>query len=191
MDSLDDQFVTIARVVKPQGRRGEVIAEPHTNVREQFTVSSKMQAICTGGIRRELQLEEHWFHKQRIVFKFRGVDTIDQAEQLRGCELQIARRELIELKSGSYYVGELTGCSVFDRGTEVGEVVGVQFGAGEAPLLVVRGKNGDELLVPFAEQYVVRTDVRRKVIEMSLPERLLELNAPLSAEEKQAQRRSG
>ena len=68
----------------------------------------------------------------------------------------------------------------------IGAVSDVQFGAGEAPLLVVKGER--EYLVPYAEEFLKRTDFERRRIEMELPEGLLEAQAPLSAEEKQRQK---
>jgi 16S rRNA processing protein RimM len=135
-----------------------------------------------------LELEAHWFHKGRVVLKFRGVDSISQAEELRGVELQIPRSQLLRLETGSYYVDELVGCALINRGSEVGSVAGLQFGAGEAPLLVVRGPQGEEFLVPLAQEYLVQVDLSSRRIEMALPDRLLELDAPLSEEEKRMQR---
>jgi 16S rRNA processing protein RimM len=187
---VNEEFVSLARVVRPQGRRGEVIAEPHTNLREQFAATGRMHVVDASGKRKSLELEAHWYHKGRVVLKFRGVDSINQAEELRGCELQVPRTELMALAGGSHYVSELVGCTVFDRDRKVGEVTGVQFGAGEAPLLIVRGGEARELLIPFAQEFLLAADVAGKRIEMALPERLLELDAPLSEQEKQAQRRS-
>jgi 16S rRNA processing protein RimM len=184
----NEEFVSIARVVRPQGRRGEVVAEPLTNVRAQFSASTELHARNSKGDRRRLELEAHWFHKDRVVLKFRGVDSITQAEELRGCDLDVPRRELLTLEAGSYYVDQLVGCSLFDRGKQIGVVSGIQFGAGEAPLLVVAA-DGKELLIPFAQEFVVAADIAARRIEMNLPERLLELDAPLSEEEKRAQRR--
>lgn len=180
----------MARVVRPQGRRGEVIAEPYTNVPEQFAATRRVHVLDAGGKRKTLEVEAHRYHKGRVVLKFRGVDSINQAEELRGCELQVPRSELMSLESGSHYVSELIGCTVFDRDRKVGEVAGVQFGAGEAPLLIVRGSEARELLIPFAREFLLAADVTGKRIEMALPERLLELDASLNEEEKQAQRRS-
>jgi 16S rRNA processing protein RimM len=185
---VNDQFVTVARVVKPQGRRGEVIAELHTNVREQLAASRNMEAVDSTGKKRALEVEAHWFHKGRVVLKFRGVDSISQAEELRGADLQIPRSQLLQLEAGSYYVDDLVGCAVINRGSEVGSVAGVQFGAGEAPLLVVRGPQLKEFLVPLAQEYLVQVDVSGRRVEMALPDKLLELDAPLSEEEKRAQR---
>ena len=70
----------------------------------------------------------------------------------------------------------------------LGTVAEVQFGAGEAPLLVVRGNDERELLIPYAEEFLKAADFRQRLIEMELPEGLLELGAPLSQEEKQQQK---
>lgn len=127
-----------------------------------------------------------------FVLKFRGVDSISQAEGLVGCELQIPAAERAPLEPGAAYVSDLVGCSVWDltRGPEsaaVGAVADVQFGAGEAPLLVVRsGKK--EFLIPFAAEYLCRLDLPGRRLEMALPEGLLDVDAPLTDEEKRRQR---
>lgn len=150
-----------------------------------------MFALDKQGQRRELQVEEFWPHQGRIVLKFAGVVSIGDAETLVGCEIQIPQAERVELEPGAAYVSDLVGCTVFalERGgvRELGKVDDVDFSAGEAPLLVVRaGKR--ELLLPFATEFVKSLDTSAKRIEMVLPEGLLELDAPLSDEEKQQQR---
>ena len=87
----------MARVIRPQGRRGEVIAEPRTNMREQFALSRIMSAVDPAGRRRELKVETHRFHQGRVVLKFLGVESISQAEELRDCELEVRRSELLAL----------------------------------------------------------------------------------------------
>ena len=130
-----------------------------------------------------------------MVLKFAGVDSISDAEQLAGMELQIPQEQRVELEAGAAYVSDLVGCEVLvhtaDGLAVIGSVGDVQFGAGEAPLLVVKGKHGDheqEYLVPYAEAFLKRTDLERRRIEMELPEGLLEAQAPLSSEEKQRQK---
>ena len=92
------------------------------------------------------------------------------------------------LQAGWNYVSDLVGCSVLDHGREIGRIEDVQFGAGEAPLLIVRDAAARLLEIPFAEAYLDGVDVERKQVRMKLPEGLLEVNAPLTAEEK---RRAG
>ena len=175
-------------MVKTQGRHGEVAAAILTDFPERFAERRRLFAVQESGARRELRLENFWPHKERLVLKFAGVDSIDDAQALVGCEIQIPREERAALEEGSAYVGDLAGCRVMAGGREIGVVADVQFGAGEAPLLVVRAEK-QEFLIPLAAAYVRRADTAAKLIEMDLPEGMLELDAPLSKEEKEAQKK--
>jgi len=177
--------------VKTQGRHGEVAVEVHSDVPDRFQPGLKLFALSKDEIRRELQIEELWPHKNYLVLKFASVDSISDAEELLGSELQVPRRQRAQLESGLTYVSDLIGCVVFDNGREIGKVEDVRFGAGEAPLLIVKtGKK--EYEIPYAEAYLESVSLEQKQIKMRLPEGMLELDAPLTAEEKQQQgKRSG
>lgn len=184
-----DEFVTLARVVKTQGRIGEVGAKLFTDFPERFASRKRLYALGEDGRRQELALEDHWFHKDLVVLKFKGVDSINDAEKLLRCEIQIPRSERAALDAGTFYSGDLNGCEVYDQGRKIGTIREVQSGAGEAPLLVIQGEK--EYLVPFVAEYIEKIALEQKRVEMNLPEGMLELDAPLSAEEKQRQRDSG
>jgi len=142
----------------------------------------------TQDLRRELQVEDLWPHKGLLVLKFAGVDSISDAETLVGAELQVPRSQRAKLETGWTYVSDLAGCVVFDHGREVGRIEDVQFGAGEAPLLIVTSEAGKKFDVPFAEAYLQAVDVARRQVRMDLPEGMLEINAPVTADERQEQR---
>jgi len=187
------EFVTIARVSKTQGRHGEVAATLLTDFPELFATRKKLFALgasaaqggTSGSARRKLDLDEHWFHKGMVVLKFAGVDSISDAETLVGSEIQVPRSERATLGSDEFYVSDLAGCMVTDSGREIGRVKDVQFGSGEAPLLVIEGEK--EYLVPFAAAYIQKIVLEQKRLEMKLPEGMLELDAPLGQEEKRRQ----
>lgn len=186
------EFITLARVVKTQGRYGEVAAELHSDVPDRFHDGMKLLALAeSGDRRRELEVESFWPHKGLLVFKFRGVDSISAAETLVGEELQVPCAERGQLERGWTYVSDLVGCLVLDHDREIGRLESVQLGAGEAPLLIVADGNGKKFDVPFAEAYLDAVDVKRKQVRMKLPEGMLEINAPMTAEEKQQQREQG
>lgn len=169
--------------MKPQGRRGEVAAELHTDFPERLAERTRLFGLTPQGERRELELEGFWPHKGRVVLKFRGVDSISEAEALAGWEVQIPAAERTQLEPGAVYVSDLLGCTVIAEGRELGTVADVDFGAGSAPLLVVReGKK--EYLLPFAEEFVEAVDLAQKRLNLRLPEGLLELDAPLTAQER-------
>jgi 16S rRNA processing protein RimM len=176
-------------VVKTQGRRGEVAVEILSDVPDRFAVGMKLLALPreSGASRRQLEVEDLWPHKGLLVLKFAGVDSISEAEALVGCELQVPRSQRSELQAGWNYVSDLVGCEVLDQGREIGRIEDVQFGAGEAPLLIVRDAGAQLVEIPFAEAYLDSVDVERKQVRMKLPEGLLEVNAPLTVEEKREQ----
>jgi 16S rRNA processing protein RimM len=179
-------FITIARVMKVQGRRGEVLTELHTDFPERFEQRRTLYAWQPGGQRRQLQLAEYWPHKGGMVLKFEGVDSIEEAEALLRSEIQIPATERAELEAGACYVSDLLGCRVlnFDAlnaDAELGQVVDVNFGAGAAPLLIVKNEDGREFMIPFVESFTKKLDLQGKRIEMQLPEGMLELDAPLGS----------
>lgn len=192
-------FVTLARVVKTQGRRGEVAAEVHSDVPERFVEGMRLFALLADRsresdaaekeVRREVMVESLWPHKELLVLKFAGVDSISNAEALVGAELQVPRSERAGLEPGWNYIHDLVGCAVFDSGNEIGRIEDVQFGAGEAPLLIVVGAAGKKFDVPFADAYLEAMDTSRREVRMKLPDGLLAVNEPLTAEEKSEQAR--
>jgi 16S rRNA processing protein RimM len=181
-------FITLARVVKTQGRRGEVAGEIYSDVPGRFALGMRLLALPRepNKTRRELEVQDFWPHKGLLVFKFAGVDSISEAETLVGCELQVPQSQRSELQAGWNYVSDLVGCSVLDRGRDIGRIEDVEFGAGEAPLLIV-GDVARRVEIPFAEAYLDSVDLERRQVRMNLPEGLLEVNAPLTAEEKREQ----
>jgi 16S rRNA processing protein RimM len=185
-----EEFITVARVLGPQGRQGEVAVESHTDMPERFKAGLKLLALEKTGSRRELLLENFWPHKSHLVLKFAGIDTISGAETLSGCELQVKRSERAPLEAGCSYVSDLIGCTVFNADRMIGKIADVRLGAGEAPLLIIR-VDRKELEIPYAAVYLESIDVDRKEVKMVLPEGMLDLDAPLSEEEKQQQRKGG
>lgn len=177
-----EDWVTLAVVIKTQGRRGEVAVESHTDVPDRFQQDMRLWALQKDGQRREVTIEDFWPHKNLLVLKFRGIETINDAEPLVRAELQLHGSERAKLEPGWTYLSDLVGCTVFDGEREIGEINDVQFGAGEAPLLIVRSEAKSGKLpyeIPFAEAYLDKLDLERKQVRMKLPEGLLEVNAPL------------
>jgi 16S rRNA processing protein RimM len=187
--SESTEFITLARVVKTQGRHGEVAAEVHSDVPNRFAEGMKLSALSkSGDSRREVEIEDLWPHKGLLVLKLAGIDSISDAETLIGSELQVPRTERAQLERGWNYVSDLVGCTVFDHGIEIGRIEDVQLGAGEAPLLIVAGTGGKNYDVPFAEAYLEGVDLPQRQVRMKLPDGMLEINAPMTAEEKVLQK---
>jgi 16S rRNA processing protein RimM len=178
--------VLLARIRKPQGRKGEVFAEILTDFPDKFKerrqlwlLSAQGSAAAAAVAPRQVELLNHWLHKGGVVLHFAGVDSITAAEALKGMTVAIPREERAELGEDEVYVGDLIGCVLVDvAGAEpaiVGEIENIDRSGGAAPLLVVRGAKG-EVLVPFTKSYLRKVDLVARRVEMELPAGLVDLS---------------
>ncbi len=173
-------WLRVALVVRPQGRTGEVLAELLTDFPERFTDNPRVWLrLDEGSSTREARVERWRLHGRRIVFKLAGVDTMNDAEALRGHELLVPWAERRALDEDEVYVAELAGCTLVDArtGASVGTVADVDEASGAGTLLVVERTGAGELLVPFVKAFAPRWDLEARVLTMELPEGLLELDA--------------
>ena len=187
--SASTGWVWIARVKRTQGRKGEVFAEILTDFPEKFAERRRLWLLggdpaapktpC-GENPREVELVHHWLHKGGVVLQFAGVDSISAAEELAGLIVAIPQAERAPLGTDEIYIGDLIGCRLVDvsgaEPTVIGEIADVDRSAGPVAILVVSGKSDDEILIPFAKDYLRRIDMDSKLVEMALPEGLVELN---------------
>jgi 16S rRNA processing protein RimM len=175
-------FLAVARIARPQGRRGEVAAEILTDFPERFENLRSAWLQRPGSEPEAVEVEDAWPHKGRIILKFSGVDSISDADRLRGRLVLVPQEEKVKLPSGSYFVEDLTGCRVLrkvgESTEEVGMVTEVEH-TGGADLLHVAppGDAKRVLLIPLAESICTRIDIEAKTIWIDPPEDLLELNS--------------
>ncbi len=166
-------LVAIARIVRTRGIRGETVAELLTDFPERFDGLRDISAKFPDGRVEELSLERHWFQNGRIVLKFAGIDTVEDAEKLRGAEICIDEADAVELDEGEFFDWQLEGCAaVTIDGTELGKVKEL-LRTGGTELLVIEG-DGREYLIPFAESICTEVDIDGKKITVDPPEGLLE-----------------
>ena len=199
MSELSEQkYVTVARILRTRGNKGEVAAELLTDFPERLPQIEELFLRAESGARRVVLLRAFWIdrnHPGMGVFHFEDVESISAAEKLRGLEVQIPFEQRAVLPSGSYFVTDLIGCSVFEIAAAIspvssspcsladapawlGKVRDVYFpGEGQrgTPLLSLDTASG-ELLVPLAEDICQRLDVAARRIEVRLPEGLRDLN---------------
>ncbi|SEB40123.1 ribosome maturation factor RimM [Terriglobus roseus] len=188
MTQNSKEWVTLARVVRPQGRRGEVLCDLFTDFPDQFKDRPEVSLLTPGGLRTDGFVEDHWMpvgrSAGRIVLKLRGSESIQEAEDLGKSEVQIAADERVALDDQTYYVNDLIGCVLTDGETEIGTVDDMHFPQDPqgkrietaAAIFVVTRANGDEVMIPFANDFVAKIDITAKRIEMQLPHGLVDMN---------------
>ena len=173
-------WLRVARIVRPQGHRGEVLAELLTDFPERFAGRPAMQLrLGEAAPLRTVIIETSRPHQGRIVLSLSGCATMNDAEALRGYDLVVPWECRAPLAEDEVYVAELAGCTLTDTrtGTVLGVVADVDRDSGPAPLLVIAAEGGRELLVPFVKAFAPRWDLEARTLSMRLPEGLAELDA--------------
>jgi 16S rRNA processing protein RimM len=164
-------WVAVAVLGRPRGNRGELTAESLSSKPERFARLKEVRLVdgsSSGATTREV--EGVWEHGGALVFKFRGVDSISDAENLRGAEVQVPWAERVELEPGEYFHSDVIGCEVRDRvsGRVIGRVTNFEEYGGP-PLIEV---DGGRFLIPFVKAICVDIRTEEKLILVDLPEGL-------------------
>jgi 16S rRNA processing protein RimM len=173
-DVREDDLISVARIARPQGIRGEVIADLLTDFPERFARLARVYVKRADGRLLILDLENSRAHKGRVALKFAGCDSVSGAEELRNARVMVPRDQLVELPEDTYYDFDLIGCEALSvEGQYIGRVEEVR-NYGAAPLLVVRD-GARELLIPLVLSICVEISTERKRIVVNPPEGLLDL----------------
>lgn len=170
---MADDLVAVARIVKPRGLRGEMAADVLTDFPERFEGLCDVTALLPGGHRRSLKIQDTWFQKGRIILKFEGVDTFEDAEPLRDAEICVNESEAVELQENEFFDWELEGCeAITTDGEPIGKVREVMRTGGTEVLVI--DAHGREVLIPFAKSICIDVDIEGKRVIIDPPEGLLE-----------------
>ncbi len=165
---LEDWNWTIGEVVAPFGRAGEVKVRYETDFPERF---KKLEKVCLRqptGQPRLFSIENVRQHKGQALVKLEGVESINDANILRGAQVQIRRTEAVPLPPDSYYAVDLIGAEVY---TKEGRLLGKleQILPYPAQDLYKVG----EILIPAVKQIVVCVDLEGKRIVVDPPEGII------------------
>jgi len=165
-------WVTIAVLAGVRGNKGELTAIALSSKPERF---QSLQDVFLFGEGQKLQVESVWEHDGKPIFKFRGIDSISDAQPLQGAEVRVPIEQRAQLEPGEFFQSDLIGCEVVekDSGKSLGRVAKWQDGGGSGLLELEDG-----LLIPFARSICVDIDPPARRIVVELPEGLKELNRP-------------
>ena len=131
-----------------------------------------MGSVLVNGV--PMEVENTWMHGDHLILKFKGVDSISDAEKLAGAEVAIPFEQRAALDEQEFYQSDLIGCEVVDAaGRSLGIVEDFEE-TGGTPLLRI----GANLLIPFAKSICTKIDLDRKQITVNPPDGLLDLNQP-------------
>lgn len=147
------EFFEIGQIVNTFGIKGMVKIYPYTENVERF---EKLKKVClvNKNSKKEYEIEEVKYHKNMVLVKFKGIDTPEEAENLRNFYVQIERKDATPLEEGSYYIADLIGLEVY---TDEDEKLGILediFNTGSNDVYVVKDNNGKQILLPGIDEVI-------------------------------------
>ena len=174
MESQD--LIKIGRIVGTHGYKGTVKVEPLTDFPQRFK-NLKQVKLSQGNNVCELSVENCSMHQGRLLMKFAGIDTIDEASKYRNAFLNIAADELYPLPDGYYYHFQLIGMKVYDMEIGyIGQLIDI-LETGANDVYVVKSDSYGEVLIPAVKEVIMEVDLDQQTIGVKLLPGLLEINS--------------
>ena len=160
---MKNPFLEAGRVVGTHGVRGELRVEPWCDSARFLTGFSEF--YWDGG-KEKVKVVSSRPHKNLLLLKLEGIDTVVQGDALRGRVLFLNRKD-VKLPEGRFFVQDLIGLSAVDAddGRVYGKVTDV-FPTGSNDVYQVTDEDGKNYLVPAIRDVVVRVDVDAGVMEL-------------------------
>jgi len=171
----DARYLNVGKIVNTHGIRGEVRIWPQTDFPEvRFRQGSRLLLFMPGKAdATPVEVVSARPQKNMFLVKLKGIDSMTEAEKLKGGVLKVEDEDRVPLEEGEYYIRDIVGCTVV---TEEGETLGVVtdvLSPGANDVWVVKRPKGKELLLPVIDEVVLDVDVAAKRIKVHLMEGLL------------------
>ena len=165
----------VGKIVNTHSLKGEVKVISSTDFEEQrFEKGTELLITRGNQVVKEVTVESYRTHKNNLLVKFVGIDSIEEAEKLKNLKIKIDSDNIGELEENEFYFHEIIGCEVFDEnGKSLGEISEI-LTPGANDVWVIKSQNGKEILIPYIEDVVKKIDVENKKIDIEVMEGLID-----------------
>ena len=157
----------IGQIVNTFGIKGFVKVNPWVDDVTRFDDLKKVY-IKIRKEQKELEIEEVKYHKNQVLMKFKGIETVEQAQNLRNAYLEIDRKDAIPLEEGQYFIADLLQSEVY---SDEGEALGILediYNTGSNDIYVVKNELGKSILLPGIPEVIKEVDLENKKIIVHL-----------------------
>ena len=162
-----EEYFEIGQIVNTNGLKGVLKIKPFTDDITEFDQFKRIFIDINGNLK-EFNIQKVWYHKQMVMLKLEGIDSIEEAEKYRNFFVKILRSDEEELPENVYFIQDLIGCNVFtDEGLELGKITDV-FPTGSNDVYVVKTADSKEILLPAIQDVIKDVDIPNKKIIVHL-----------------------
>lgn len=162
----------VGQIVNTFGIKGFVKIYPYVDDIQRFDNLKKIY-IKSKKLNQKLEIEEVKYQKNMVLIKFKGIDTVEQAEKLKNAYVEIDRCDAIALEEGQYFIADLLGLEVFlDTGEKLGILEDI-FNTGSKDIYVVKNEQGKQYLLPYMDEVIKEIDLEKGKITAHLIDGLI------------------
>lgn len=146
---MNKDILNVGFINNVRGLKGEIKVTHYCDYKEQF--SSVSQVVIDNS---SYEIEYVKYHKELVILKLKGVNTVEEAEKLKSKEVYALRSELPELEDGQYYIADLIGFQVYtDKNEYIGKIDDVIVSTA-SDLFQIKTDEGKSVLVPNISEFV-------------------------------------
>ena len=162
-------YLVVGFLRRAHGVHGEIIMDVHTQFPERLRSGRK---LFVGEEHQPMTLEGTRSHAKGMLVKFKGIETPEDAGQIRNQWVYVRASDVPSLPEGKLYQHELFGFRVVDENeNSLGELVEIIV-TGANDVYVVKDESGKEILLPAIPSVVLETDAAHRVMRVHLLEGL-------------------
>lgn len=156
-------YLEIGKITSPHGVKGEVKLEVYADAPEALKKIKTVYFDKNGE--KPVIVESSRVHKDRLLIKLRGINSMDDGNSLRGKTLYAHRDSIIKDKN-SFFIEDLKGINVIDADSDVcyGRITDVLFTGANDVYVINDGEK--ERLVPAIKDVIIETDVENGVMKI-------------------------
>lgn len=161
------KYFEVGQIVNTFGVKGFLKVKPFTDEISRFE-ELKTVYIVQKNEMKKVEIEEVKYHKQMVLLKLKGIDSLTEAEKQKGLFLKIDRKDAKKLPKDTYFIADLLGLDVY---TEEGELLGKVddiFNSGANDVYVVKNELGKQILLPGIKEVLKEIDLEKEKIIVHL-----------------------
>lgn len=169
---MTNDYLAVGKVVNTHGIKGELKVMPITSDISRFDYLLFVTASYEGALK-EFRVSSCRIHKGFILMILKGIETMDDAEKLKGQELFVHRKHAIELEEDEFFICDIIGINVYEEEKLLGQITDV-LETGSNDVYVITDNNKKEILIPALKSVVESINIKEKRMQVKIPEGLID-----------------
>lgn len=168
-----EKLLSIGKILNFHGIQGELKVGYSENTEHYFTKIEEIYAEKNAKTI-TLTIEKVRFHKNAALIKFKEINSIDEAIEMKGAILKAPKASIEDfLQEDEFYIEDLVGLVAYDQNNkQLGKVSGVAFSKGQ-DVLFIKDSDNKEHMIPFAKELVPEVNLKEKKLVIKTIEGLI------------------